>query len=136
MSHPSPGVTKRLCGAFCSVLSDRMKRLVLISSLVAKVKGQRELDPVTMSKLNKLMELCASENAMKLPVALAPTIWDESIDELSQQLVNPVQPDESRLRDMVQRVLVMIPSSLRYDANPILERDLKRLFSNFNTTLA
>lgn len=136
MTNTHASFRKRLCGAFCGVLPDHMKRLVLISSLAAKMKNQRELDPQTMEKLNRLMHLCTSEKAMQLPAVIAPVIWDEPLDDIRPALAKQAKGDDSVLRDVVQRVVQRMPKGLRYTADGGVERDLYRLFSNFNNVLA
>ena len=66
----------KLCSFLGCGLPSRTKRLILVTSLTARVKNDPDLDRATLKRLNELLDLCSSENAMRLPAHLSSVIWN------------------------------------------------------------
>lgn len=112
-------------------LPGRTKRLILFTSIVAKAKGTRDLDLVTLRKLNNLMDLAGEENAMKWPASLSKAIWDgkTSVDAIAL-LSNGDSIPESTIGDLVLQIKECVPRWLRYGRDGDLDADLQKLFQH------
>lgn len=115
-------------------LSQRMKRLVFLASLTARLKGEENLDAETLHKLNVTMELATRDNSLLLPAHLNKIIWSSmsahnSINEIA------IQGDwtKTRIRRICQCVLLAMPCWLRYADDNDIARDVERLLTQHKT---
>jgi hypothetical protein len=114
-------------------LPPRMKRLVFLASLTARLRGSETFDDDTLRKLNKLMVLANSENALRLPIQLSRAIWNgKTAYEITHDTLQ--QGDESfgkeRLKSLAHCVITAMPSWLRYGDDSDIEKDLNCLLGN------
>lgn len=112
-------------------LPGRMKRLILLTSIAAKAKETQDLDETTLRKLNNLMNLAGSEDAMKLPASLSKAIWDgkTSVDAMAMLSKGGPLP-ESTIGDLVKQIKASVPNWLRYGREGDLDADLEKLLQH------
>jgi hypothetical protein len=112
-------------------LPSRMKRLILFSSIAAKAKETQDLDITTLRKLNSLMDLAGSEEAMRWPASLSRAIWDgkTSVDAIALLSKGGPLP-ESTIRDLVQQIKDACPRWLRYGREGDLDADLEKFMQH------
>jgi hypothetical protein len=124
-------LTARLKSGVASLLESslpgRTKRLILFTSLAARAKETQDLDVTTLRKLNSLMDLAGSEDAMKWPASLSRAIWDgkRSVDAIEMLGKGGPLP-EATIRDLVQQIKACIPRCLRYGREGDLDADLEK----------
>lgn len=123
-------------GVLESSLPGRMKRLILLTSIVAQAKETRSLDVQTIRKLNNLMDLAGEEKAMGLPASLSKAIWDgkTSVDAIALLSKGGPLP-ESTIGDLVQQIKTCIPAWLRYGREGEVDADLQKLFRHKSEVL-
>ena len=122
----------KLCSFLGCGLPSRTKRLILVTSLTARVKNDPDLDRATLKRLNELLDLCSSENAMRLPAHLSSVIWNgESVASIQPALVGKEQIADKKVSELVLYFKQSIPLWLRYDDAEV-ESDLRQLFRNHN----
>lgn len=105
-------------------LPEHTKRLIFVTSLTASVKRSNNLDDRTLHKLNEIMELCRTEGAMKLPVAVSQVIWNERVVHDATRILKEDQTDN--LSELIARFKEQAPPWLQYDP-AAMESDMKRL---------
>jgi hypothetical protein len=124
-------LTARLKSGVASILEmslpSRAKKLILFSSLAAKAKETQDLDRTTLRKLNSLMDLAGSEDAMRWPASLSRAIWDgkTSVDAIALLGKGGALPDAT-IGDVVQQIKACVPRWLRYGREGDLDADLKK----------
>lgn len=98
------------------LLPQRMKRLMFLSSLSAKIAGSKELDRSILLRIQEEFKITnVDPHAMELPIACADKIWGKRPVE---DLVCPVQLSEKSDHDMTRvarQIVVMMPCWLVYD---------------------
>lgn len=130
-------------GVLNTLLPDRIKRMIFISSLAAHIKEVSNPDKVLIGKLNKLLELSSSDGALKLPMSAHQRIWhnlepntiyastrqsDSPLTSLSELQSHRLPPQQ--LRIVSEQIIKFTPDWLRYGSNRQIRSDLMRLFSN------
>jgi hypothetical protein len=108
-----------------------MKRLIVLTSIVASAKETRTLDVTTLRKLNNLMDLAGEEKALGLPASLSRAIWDgkTSVDAIALLSKGGPIPD-STIGDLVQQIKACVPQWLRYGRAGEIDADLQKLFQH------
>ena len=116
------------------ILSNRIKRLVFLSSLTAVLVDATELDNETLHKLNTLLGLCINDNAMRLPISMRDFIWHHMT--LAQVLsTEPTWTDltEEKISSMTSSIMRKMPSWLHYSKEVDIKRDVECLLHNSNS---
>lgn len=115
-------------------LPKRTKRLIFIASLTARLKGMEMLDVILLHKLNKLMNLCNTEAALKLPISLSKAIWHGMTPrEIFNQDVNNIcTNDVAAINRMSIHVVSVMPEWLKYADTSVVIKDIKELLYNCN----
>lgn len=95
------------------LLPRRIKRMVLIISLYSLYKGQDNIDDQTLHKLNQLLRLSHSDEALQLPRYLSNVIWKGRTTEdiLSKEIVEG-KLDNNNLQQAIASIYEKAPPSL------------------------
>lgn len=128
------------------ILPDRTKRLVLLSSLTARLRDTNFFDQCTIEKLNKLMVLASNPEAIGLPVHLSKVIWQGKDVKyimhscfLNQSVSLLANGDESARYSNIQlsitntamNIIDGMPSWLRYGKKDEIMNDIVNLLNNY-----
>lgn len=139
MNQVTGVIRNGLASALGKHLSGKTKRMVFLASLSARLKsdskkeiGQFADDDETLAKLNEVMALAHSTSATKLPVVLSKVIWQgQALERIALEDVRTSKPfTKERLQQISARVLDAMPSWLRYDSDPVIERDVTKLLQH------
>jgi hypothetical protein len=116
-------------------LPERMKRMMLVSSLAAYISRQKELDLVVLTRLNEDFKLCTLEEALYFPVAINSLLWHgRMISEISKEMFSRNDVSEGKLTVIAQRIKASVPCWLRYDELQ-LSADIKHLLKDRHSVL-
>lgn len=72
---------KRIKYCFLNRLSNRMKRLIFLSSFFGYTKPVDTLSTETMVKLNTVLALAHNVDAIEFPVVIRTWLWNHEIDD-------------------------------------------------------
>lgn len=128
-------VTRRVRSGISKLLSrvlpTRTKRLILFASLSARFCDDKaKFDSATLHKLNSIMVLSSSDQALSLPMHLSKVIWK---GDSGNTLLYPTKSDtEAPGEDVINTILNEIPVWLRYSNKKGMREDLERLISHRN----
>ena len=135
-------LTAKLLG---TVLPNRMKRLIFISSFIAHIRDNSDSDKELIAKLNKLLQLSNSDSALELPMMLHKKIWDNiTIKEIfisknipmdSVSEIATIKFVKPQVRVVSEEIIRLIPNWLRYGSNTQIRSDLVTLFTNMDNLL-
>lgn len=123
---------ERLIGSLLNgALKPKTKRQMFLASLAALFKGSDTFDRETFEKLNKALALSESdENALGVPVVLSKAIWHGKTSvEIAGTDVMQGEISEARAQQIVNQVMSMVPSWLRYGKEGEMEKDLSTMLS-------
>ena len=114
----------------CDRLPLRIKRLIFISSVFGNTT-QKSVDQETLKRLNLVMQLASSEEALGFPVLLSHAIWrgKETVYVDAKTFLNADRNPE--FVSCLKQIVESTPNWLRYDSNDGMENDLRQLFSNY-----
>lgn len=134
------GLKSAMQGRFTGFLHrhvpNRTKRLIFVTSLSARLKDTQTLDNATLAKLNQVMVLSHTEDAMKLPVQLSRAIWN---GKSAREIFNADLPKEmlcrGRIKELASAAIAAMPAWLHYGEPNEIEYDVSRLLNNSNTVL-
>ena len=125
-----------IANTFNKMLSNHMKRLVFISSLVGLVYQVKDADMKVITKLNNVFKLADHAEAMQLPVRVKSVIWkDKDLNVLGKsgkvihlsdvQLAKLEKEDVERLSTQVAS---QAPWWLKYSDYEAMKADVVKLF--------
>lgn len=126
-----------------NVLPNRMKRLILLSSLYAKINSVSEPDKAIALKLNQVLSLSKSHEALLFPMQLGNRLWRDSIkvecgnskslkiNSFSEIAIASLTRTEMRI--VSDQILKTIPQWLKYGSNRQMKQDLTILLSSYQT---
>jgi hypothetical protein len=128
MSRASAAVRDFFIESLDRYLPRRTKRLLFLASFSARVKGEPNFDSETLRKLNHLMALSATDEALKLPVHLSRAIWQgKTMPEICGENVLEGQLTPDRIERVTTNIVSFMPKWLRYGRQEDIERDVKQL---------
>lgn len=107
------------------VLPDRTKRLVLLSSLYARMSGQTSFDSKTISKLNQIMMLSSKDSALEFPMQLSRVIWQR---DRGTSVLYPLETQENE-EQLVEQIFDKVPQCLLYSDKQAVSQDIAKLLS-------
>lgn len=127
-----------------NVLPDRAKRLMLLSSLHARIATDAHPDKEIARKLNEVFALSSSDEALLFPMQLRERLWREPIN-VSCGVSNPVEVKDfrdiasmtftkSQVRIVSDQILKTVPGWLQYGSKRQMKQDVVALLSNLQTT--
>ncbi len=110
----------------------RIKRLIFISSVFGNTTKET-VNTETLKRLNLVMQLASSENALGFPVLLSHAIWrgKETVYVNASDLMN--SDKETDITKYLHQIVKSAPSWLKYGTEAGMEQDLRQMFSNLNT---
>lgn len=130
MEQSSGSFMNRVLRSIFKYVPGRVKRVIVIASVFAKVKDEREFDHNTLIKLSAVMKLHSSPDALRLPIQLSNVIWKKSSKEICS--VDLLKPHLSvvQIQDAVNSLKAYTPDWLLYNEEANLEEDLAKLLGN------
>lgn len=113
------------------LISRHGKRIVFITSLYFQVVRIERLKSEGMAKLNQLMGLAASEDALQLPTLLRGMVWKNTDlgNALNEEALDS-EITEARAEGIAKRVVEMAPAWVRYGRQTDMVDDVKKLIQN------
>lgn len=125
------------------ILPNRTKRLIFVSSFIAHIQNCETTDKNLITKLNTLLHLCGSDNALVFPMQLHDKIWkNANIEQLFQEkgfetstdlallTVNKPKTMSKKIRTLSEDIIKVMPAWLRYSSNSQMRQDLITLLLN------
>ena len=113
-----------VCEVLETVIPSRTKRLILISSLCPVVTDKAYLTDEYLALLNTQLSLCREEEALKLPMVMSHSIWNDLPAEIQAESQDP--------SCLASRIMAKLPESLNYDKDNVILDELQS-FLRFNT---
>lgn len=108
-------------------LSSRIKRYFFITSLWAYFNEDTNYDKETLRKLNIVMSLGSTEDALFIPALMNKVIWKDNITQNQIPLELLMEKDiETKTGNLLQ-ALDNIPKWLVYDKREVIEEDIRNL---------
>ena len=109
----------------------RIKRLIFISSVFGNTTKET-VNTETLKRLNLVMQLASSENALGFPVLLSHAIWrgKDVVYVNAEDILNSEK--QSDFSKYIKQIVSSAPSWLKYDSEAGMEQDLKQMFLNLN----
>lgn len=104
------------CRLLTMCLPERMKRMMVISSLTAYILRMEELDSDVIKRLNEVFKLCSLDEAMQFPILLNTLLWhNRHIGEVARSLMSDENVTEGKLTVLTQRIKSSVPQWLKYN---------------------
>lgn len=113
------------------LISRHGKRILFITSLYFQVVQIERLKADAISKLNSIMHLAHSEEALKLPAAIRSIVWNKA-DIARELTVDQLDGDisEEKAKEISAKVVAMAPSWIRYGRTDDMIKDVVDLICN------
>lgn len=110
-----------------SLVPLRIKRMLVLGSLAAKMATSQEQVDLCRSKLNSELSLCKDSKALDLPFMLKERIWPSEIRNIDS-LICPVYLTEkemkAELRRVARRIVAKIPCVLYWGSRARVTKDV------------
>ena len=135
-------IYNQLSVLFNKLFSRRMKRLVFISSIVGLVYKVKDPDIKVISKLNAILDLANSPQAMELPYRVKSVIWkDKDLNiqghdgkAIHIEDVKTFEMDSKDIDNLSTQVVSQTPWWLKYSSTEVMCSDLKTLFKQIRNS--
>lgn len=125
MTHVKNSIRKVWRAILSYVLPDRTKRLILLASLGYRFREKGSVSTITIERLNALMKLCHSQDALPLTGKIGKVIWNDTlILDVSQELQQVPAPSPVYLNPIVEKLLSVMPGWLRYSDEEVIKDEL------------
>lgn len=122
-------------------LNGHMRRIVLISSLHAQIKGVKQPDSDILEKLSDVMSFGLKyKEAPEIAMYVSGRIWHNPINischsgvcfEIKDlKDINKINLNYTQMRIVSDQILKSIPEWLKYDSNRNMKRDVMKLLVN------
>lgn len=117
--------TGQLIRAFSS---NHGRRIMFITSLYFRIKRLDKLKEDAIAKLNAIMHLASSDEAMRLPALLSGFVWRNiPIDQVLTQEYLDREISEEKAHVISERVVGLTPKWARYDSDEVMQDDVYNL---------
>lgn len=127
-------------GVLKNILPNRVKRMLLIVSLHARICSSKHPDKDIALKLNKVFALASSDEALLLPMQLSERIWREPI-QVTCGVDNKIELNDfsdlaayrltrPQLRIASDHIVRSTPEWLHYGSRRQMKNDVMKLISN------
>ena len=103
-----------------TIIPNRTKRLIMISSL-CPVVAKEELNDEYLTLLNTQLSLCREEEALKFPITISNSIWNNVPIKFEDLEKNPTQ--------VAQNILSNAPEWLKYDNDTVILNEVRNLLT-------
>lgn len=115
------------------ILPNRGKRLIMLTSLHARLVRDGVFHNETLSKLNQSLYLASSEKALELPASVYNQVWDaEKVKTILTEIDGKYDGETCLLyedaKKVSQSIITLTPAWLRYDTEEGMLRDVLNLF--------
>lgn len=123
---------------FSFLLPDRIKRMIFLASLNAKINNMRNPSVEALNKLNNVLALATNTKAMELPMEISYSIWSGfNTKELINRGfscaglpgINYRAMTSSQKLDLANCVIKNAPKWLRYNDATSMQTDLLKMFN-------
>ncbi len=104
------------------VMPTRMKRIVVMSSLLGSITKKKELDSVTLEKVNDLVNICDMHTAICFPMMYSKISWNDEVVHDTTQVGKNLNESDLR-KQTATKIIKMIPNWLKYEEES-MERDI------------
>ena len=105
-------------------LPDRTKRYILLTSLLKHIS--KDLNRESVHKLNEVMSLSSSDNALMFPIQISKVIWRGKVSQISLDNLDQADAVDTLARQLTD----MIPNCLQYSTYQTMYEDIKKLLVN------
>ncbi len=131
------GAIKKAVSRFLNKhLPSRTKRLVFLASFAARLKESTVLEKETIQKLNKVLTLATTDEALMFPVQLSRVIWHGKTSyEICNEDLSEGSLSSNRIAEVANAIMAAMPEWLRYDDASVIEKDVEVLLVNRNIVL-
>lgn len=127
-----------LCSKFLnSILPNRIKRLLFISSFIAHIKKIHKPTTDLTEKINTLFNLSNDSRSISFPMRIEKHIWANiQIDELFSTrnitTVSEIIKHKPQTRIISEEIVKRMPNWLRYGSNTTIKSDLVSVLNNID----
>lgn len=111
------------------IAPDRIKRLVFVASLSARLKKDfTALDEEALKNLNDAMNLGTDAGSLKAPVHFADILWDgkSALEICGEEVPTAEVTPKEVLQRVARHIAAQTPACMRYK-NQSLEKDVETL---------
>lgn len=129
----SSAITKNpLVRLTIGALPSRMKRIVFLASLTAIAKNSNVPEKALIHKLNEVLQLSATgDAALKFPIHVSQLIWaDKTVFKTDIRQLTECHGTEQEAVLSAQNIATRLPDWFRYDAIPVVAKDIMALFKS------
>lgn len=131
MNRLSNALKLFILGFLSKHLSNRIKRTIFLASFWARVKDDEQIHPAMLKKLNDVMVLSNTEEALMVPVQLSRVIWNgRTSTEICRTDVLEKVLSEDQIRSAASSVNLTMPTWLKYAEKDKIESDIKTLLGH------
>lgn len=117
--------TGQLIRAFSS---NHGRRIMFVTSLYFRIKRLDRLKADAIAKLNAIMHLSSTDEAMRLPALISGFVWRNiPIDQVLTQEALDQDVSEAKAARIAEQVVSMMPKWARYDGKESMESDVFNL---------
>jgi hypothetical protein len=122
-------LARTVMGSILSKLvNQHTKRIILMTSLYARVSRMEKLQQSAMAKLNQLMVLATNENSLSFSARFHSVIWrDTNLAGILTPEVLQSHMNEEQRRELSTQVVDMSPMCLRYGSKCQMIKDVQTL---------
>jgi len=106
------------------LMSNRIKKLMLIGSLFGFFENKEQVDKVLLSALNAQLSLAYRPEAVELPIALRQYFLPESDLKKIRAEMGDIPAEPERRRTFAQRIVDVLPDWLKYADNNDMVNDV------------
>lgn len=112
-------------------LSSRMKRIVFLTSLPARLKETNKFDDETLTKLNRVMSLGKRSDALEISIFLSKAVW---CGQGAKEILGTTTPANALAAapspGIVANIISNMPSWLRYGDDEEIKEDVMQLLKS------
>lgn len=130
-----------LVRAVGKMLPNRTKKLILLSSLHAKINSVSRPDRAIARKLNQTMALSTSYDALLFPMQLGTRFWKSSIS-VECGGINQIKIEDlgdialtrltkAQMRIVSDQILKIVPDWLMYGSKRQMKQDLTKMLASY-----
>lgn len=120
-----------------SILPNRIKRLLFISSFIAHIKKIDKPTTQLTEKINTLFNLSNDSRSICFPMRIEKHIWanielDELFSAKNIVTVSEITKSKSQARIISEEIVRRMPNWLRYGSNTAIKSDLVAVLINID----
>lgn len=118
-------------------IPSKTKRMCLIASLTANIRGTYALDHDSLKLLNETMGLGDNEDSLLFPIVIGKKIWNVTSDEFEtvRKLIRLCDWSKEQVSKICTVIMGMIPQWLWYADRHAVATDVELLLRHHETVL-